>query len=38
MEVRYTDDWREYSDAAQPPPLKATPLYYAVLCGFSELA
>jgi hypothetical protein len=27
-----------YSAAEQPPPLKATPVYYAVFCGFSELA
>jgi ankyrin repeat protein len=27
-----------HSAAEQPPPLKATPLYYAVFCGFSELA
>jgi hypothetical protein len=27
-----------HSVTAQPPPLKATPLYYAAYCGFSELA
>jgi ankyrin repeat protein len=27
-----------HSAARQPPPLQATPLYYAVLCGFTELA
>jgi hypothetical protein len=27
-----------HSAAEQPPPLQATPLYYAVFCGFSELA
>jgi hypothetical protein len=30
-------DWDD-SPANQPPPLRATPLYYAVFCGFSELA
>jgi hypothetical protein len=29
---------KSYSLDRQPPPLKATPLYYAVFCGFSELA
>jgi hypothetical protein len=26
-----------YNDTEQPPPLAATPLYYAVFCGFNEL-
>ena len=30
--------WDDDADAEQPPPLRATPLYYAVFCGFSELA
>jgi hypothetical protein len=34
-----THDFNDhYSTAEQPPPLKATSLYYAVFCGFSELA
>jgi len=37
VEVKDTYDSR-HSAAKQPPPLKATPLYYAVFCGFSELA
>ena len=35
VELKFTQD---HSAAEQPPPLLATPLYYAVLCGFSELA
>ena len=40
VELKYTYDpeGSSYSAAKQPPPLKATPLYYAVFCGFSELA
>jgi ankyrin repeat protein len=38
VELKYTYDLEGYSTAKQPPPLKATPLYYAVFCGFSELA
>jgi Ankyrin repeats (3 copies) len=38
VEVRYTYSWEDHSAAEQPPPLKATPLYYAVFCGFTELA
>jgi hypothetical protein len=38
VEVKYTYKWIDHSAAKQPPPLKATPLYYAVFCGFSELA
>jgi ankyrin repeat protein len=38
VEVKYIDNLGDYSSAKQPPPLKATPLYYAVFCGFSELA
>jgi Ankyrin repeats (many copies)/Ankyrin repeat len=37
VEDRCTYDWG-HSAAKQPPPLKATPLYYAVFCGFTELA
>ena len=37
MEVKYTY-YGDHSAAERPPPLKATPLYYAVFCGFSELA
>ena len=35
---KYTYSRGEYSSAKQPPPLKATALYYAAFCGFSELA
>src|SRR6266852_727180 len=38
VEVRYTYSWEDHSAAKQPPPLKATPLYYAAFCGFTELA
>jgi hypothetical protein len=38
VEVKYTYDSEDHSAAEQPPPLKATPLYYAVFYGFSELA
>jgi len=38
LEYKYTYDWDDHSAARQPPPLKATPLYYAVFCGLSELA
>jgi ankyrin repeat protein len=39
VEVKYIHGLRRYYfDAKQPPPLKATPLYYAVFCGFGELA
>jgi hypothetical protein len=38
VEVKYTHNFSDYSGAEQPPPLNATPLYYAVFCGFSELA
>jgi hypothetical protein len=38
VEVKYIGRLGGYSTAKQPPPLKATPLYYAVFCGFSELA
>ena len=34
----YHSGLEDYSAAKQPPPLKATPLYYAVFCGFGELA
>jgi ankyrin repeat protein len=37
IEVKYTYN-RKHSAAKHPPPLKATPLYYAVFCGFTELA
>jgi hypothetical protein len=35
---KYIFDGGDYSAAKQPPPLKATPLFYAVFCGFTELA
>jgi hypothetical protein len=38
VEVKFTYDWDAHSAAEQPPPLKATPLFYAVFCGFCELA
>jgi hypothetical protein len=38
VEVKYTYDSEDHSAAEQPPLLMATPLYYAVFCGFSELA
>src|SRR6266566_5415229 len=38
VEAKYPYEWENYSADKQPPPLKATPLYYAVFCGFSELA
>jgi hypothetical protein len=34
----YIFDHKDYPAANQPPPLKATPLFYAVFGGFSELA
>ena len=37
VEVKYSYN-SDHSAAGQPPPLKATPLYYAVFCGFTELA
>jgi ankyrin repeat protein len=38
LESGYQSILKDYSDAERPPPLPGTPLYYAVLCGFSELA
>jgi hypothetical protein len=38
VEVKFTYRWDSHSAAKQPPPLKATPLYYAVFCGLSKLA
>jgi ankyrin repeat protein len=38
VEVKYNYHRDAHSAAKQPPPLKATPLYYAVFCGFTELA
>jgi hypothetical protein len=38
VEVKYTHNLGGYSAAKKPPPLPATPLYYAVFCGFTELA
>jgi len=38
VELKHTYDWVDHSASKQPPPLKVTPLYYAVFCGFSELA
>ena len=38
VDVKYNPHRDAHSAAKQPPPLRATPLYYAVLCGFSELA
>jgi ankyrin repeat protein len=38
VEIKYTYNWGDYSSAKQPPPLKATALYYAAFCGLSELA
>jgi ankyrin repeat protein len=38
VEVEYTHSLRGHYAAEQPPPLAATALYYAVFCGFSELA
>ena len=37
VEVKYSYN-SDHSAAEKPPPLKATPLYYAVFCGFTELA
>jgi hypothetical protein len=37
VEVNYSYG-PDHSAAEQPPPLKATSLYYAVFCGFTELA
>jgi Ankyrin repeats (3 copies) len=37
VEVKYTYNLH-LSGAENPPPLPATPLFYAVFCGFSELA
>src|SRR6267154_2622360 len=38
MEIKYSGYKNTQSTTKQPPPLSATPLYYAVFCGFSELA
>ena len=38
VEVDHTHNPEDHSVAKQPPPLNATPLYYAAFCGFSELA
>ena len=38
LEPRYSYVGSDNSPVERPPPLKATPLYYAVFCGFSELA
>ena len=38
VEPKFTHNPEYHSAAEQPPPLQATPLYYAVFCGFSELA
>ena len=38
VEVKNVLHLQDYTAAKQPPPLLATPLYYAVFCGFSELA
>ena len=38
VEVKYNNHQYDHSAAEQPPPLPATPLYYAVFCGFSGLA
>ena len=38
VEVKYNIHQFGHSTAKRPPPLPATPLYYAVFCGFSELA
>jgi hypothetical protein len=38
LEPLYSYDGSDNSAVERPPPLNATPLYYAVLCGFSKLA
>ncbi|KAI0274204.1 hypothetical protein BGY98DRAFT_1188657 [Russula aff. rugulosa BPL654] len=38
VEVDYIHNLRRYFITEQPPPLPATPLFYAAFCGFSELA
>ena len=38
VEVKHLPKLEDYCAAKQPPPLLATPLYYVVFCGFSELA
>ncbi|KAI0270079.1 hypothetical protein BGY98DRAFT_278745 [Russula aff. rugulosa BPL654] len=38
VEVDYIHNLFEYFDAEKPPPLPATPLFYAAFCGFGELA
>jgi ankyrin repeat protein len=38
VEVKYIQGLGGHYDTEQPPPLAATPLYYAVFCGFTELA
>ena len=38
VENKSAYSWDDHSSAKRPPPLKATALYYAAFCGFSELA
>ena len=38
VELKHTYNPEDHSAAKKPPPLPATPLYYAVFCGFSVLA
>jgi len=38
LKIRYMNESEGHSFAERPPPLEATPLFYAVFCGFGELA
>jgi hypothetical protein len=38
VEVDYIYNLFDYFDVEKPPPLPATPLFYAAFCGFGELA
>ena len=38
VEIKYIYNLRYYFATEKPPPLPATPLFYAAFCGFGELA